>query len=58
MLILAMISLSVLLVGCGSPEKTIEKIQSISLEERTEKDWVNLAKAYWELGSADSEGQL
>lgn len=39
-----------LLAGCGSPEKSIEKIESMSEGERTEKDWLDLVSAYEELG--------
>ncbi|MEG2120133.1 MAG: hypothetical protein RRY53_07225, partial [Pseudoflavonifractor sp.] len=37
-----------LLTGCTSPQKQIQKIQGISNEARTEKDWVKLANAYAE----------
>ena len=42
-----------LLAGCGSPEKTIEKIEmEISVQDRTEEDWTKLAEAYLALGDA------
>ncbi len=45
--------LSGMLTGCSSGQKLIDKITQISEEERSEKDWLKLAEAYWEMGQAE-----
>lgn len=40
--------------GCGeNPSETISKIESIEESDRSQRDWLKLAEAYWETGEPE-----
>ncbi len=51
--LLAAVLMLGLLTGCSSADKTVEKIESIAADERSEKEWIKLMEAYWKLGKAE-----